>query len=919
MWIVLAAAGLLVAGMAPVAATQTTTSTDVETAPPSVPTFPEATPKTGTVHSRAASTSSTITETATSTASAMRSAAPASASPPTVAGPSAPSDATLSPVGKAQTSVANDAPQPASETWRYALPGSPNNDVLVPLPNGNVAARYTDSNGPRSGLVEISHSGTTSSIYNPSAESIYTEVPVVGPDNTLYMIVQTSDFSFHLEALRDGVARWNVPISYYRYGGQGPPILGADGNVWAVESDINNSDSCWLQSFSTTNGDSLQRVDLPSCGRSTSGESVLPDAVAYSNGIVVPFGPSIAWVTYGGKILANIPVPPSVGRGLRFQDPRGTSDAGLGTSASLDGAVFLQSDACSDTQTVVVAKMTPAGIAWNHTYSAPATLCKQESFEGTISALPDGGVVLNYDSASLSTGVTVLDADGSERWRHVGDLDAQLPGTFSNIYSPLMGVSVDRSGMIGVVQTLWKGDGNYQYNSIINIVGSRDGSIVQELTPTLVSTDDRANFPGLDAVAFDSGRVYTRVDRYRTGGLTYVDSDVYAFDASTVAGNYPISSVLTLAAESGATPTVTTSTTSRTSTTSTSTSTSTSSTTSTTRPTSATASGGPSYFALGDSIPSGHGLTGGYYDLGGPHPPGSSCNRSNLSYPFIIASDLIKRHKIATFLPATNHLACNGQPSQYIRDEEAKAAAEAIKSLPKVASRRVDAYVSLDAGIDDFHFASDDTLGHLACDSAQGFQGWINPIIERVMTNLYGPLSPPDPSSPTFLTDLLKGGLPDRKPDEKAILPQLLSASPGRTRIVLHGLYNPVQGNLVHPLVLAAIKVSATQCPTLSFPLTLLKQAQIVSRIASTLEQLDSAYQNVVELANSGTGSQVRFVSLLGTFANHVRCDGGRSYVQPFVLPLPDLFPANGNDCVHPSVAGAKAIAAAVERALLAS
>lgn len=286
----------------------------------------------------------------------------------------------------------------------------------------------------------------------------------------------------------------------------------------------------------------------------------------------------------------------------------------------------------------------------------------------------------------------------------------------------------------------------------------------------------------------------------------------------------------------------------------------------------------PAYFALGDSIPSGHGLK-----------PYSSvdCKRSVFSYPSTVAS-LMWYYKLAY---ESSNVACSGASTSDIGSQAQLVAAkirERTASLAQnhQASLPIDAYISVDGGIDNEPFAGPSSSYHLACDDSAHFQAWWQGVLTSVQGDFVGSV-----------------GASLGVPAPTSILGRLLGA--GNTTIVLQGYYNPIQENTSHPLVLWWQR-ELVHCPGANYPLN--------ARAAWALDQFDRSLQNIVSQVNrvvppNTLGPRLRFVQFEDLFSGNTSCTASSSYVQNTGQPFGNDWYQDGDDCVHPSLGGARIIA----------
>jgi hypothetical protein len=299
---------------------------------------------------------------------------------------------------------------------------------------------------------------------------------------------------------------------------------------------------------------------------------------------------------------------------------------------------------------------------------------------------------------------------------------------------------------------------------------------------------------------------------------------------------------------------------------------------------------GPLYIAIGDSIAAGQGL-------GDDLSPG--CKRSRAGYPAMVAQRLIG----AGYTDGWSYdydLACAGATAAAVKGQ-AYDARDLITAhtgtTPATARPGVVAYVSANAGINDFAFGSATTAKHMMCDSRSNAGNWIRVVLGNVARQVIG-----DPST----TDSTPGI------DSTSLLGAVMANA--RATIVLHGYYDPIVPG--SPLLTGWASTAACAADGLTASQ---RADRAVRRAAYLFDQLNRSLQDVVASANSTdpfrtpSYDRARFVTPADAFAGHISCTSPDSFVQP--LP-PDGVSVEGADCAHPSQAGAAAIAGVVSDAL---
>jgi lysophospholipase L1-like esterase len=138
------------------------------------------------------------------------------------------------------------------------------------------------------------------------------------------------------------------------------------------------------------------------------------------------------------------------------------------------------------------------------------------------------------------------------------------------------------------------------------------------------------------------------------------------------------------------------------------------------------------YFALGDSIASGHGLG----------DDGTPCHRSALAYPSLVERGLETRYTYVHF-PASHFLACSGATatkpdSKTLKPDGDKWLAnqvtKAIQLIAKIPANRP-VLVSITIGMNDFHWADLSIVTHLS-QNASDFQSWVDDTNRSIATEL---------------------------------------------------------------------------------------------------------------------------------------------------------------------------------------
>lgn len=287
----------------------------------------------------------------------------------------------------------------------------------------------------------------------------------------------------------------------------------------------------------------------------------------------------------------------------------------------------------------------------------------------------------------------------------------------------------------------------------------------------------------------------------------------------------------------------------------------------------------PLFFALGDSVVSGHGIKP-YYPAGGSSQLTSvKCKRSDEGFAYRL-SQLLSNEGLVDPWPDNGYGTAKNAPCTGFTSKQIANTAFALPNVESwIRNSGRDALVLVNGGMNDFDFGSGSTGRHVFCDSKQDFELWVRGVTAGIIAPFVG-----TGDSQTF---------------DKSILGRLLDA--GNTTVVVTGYYNPIEQNLSHPLLLWWRSSSPSWCS--------LSLGTALDRAAWANDQLNRALQASVDFANTqrlGAGrDRARFVQPATAFLSHVSCDGN-GFVQKHVI-VSD--PIDGDDCIHPNRAGANVLA----------
>lgn len=309
------------------------------------------------------------------------------------------------------------------------------------------------------------------------------------------------------------------------------------------------------------------------------------------------------------------------------------------------------------------------------------------------------------------------------------------------------------------------------------------------------------------------------------------------------------------------------------------------------------------YFALGDSIASGHGLM----DTGGP------CHRSPRAYPYLVANVLGDQHATLVRFPAEHHLACSGAKTGAIEDGDDPAhwfehqVDEAIQLLrARSGGRR--ALISVTIGANDFDFLNSPLLAAVIALPSPLFETWVEGTAAAVASRL------------------------------QVQIERLLN-EPG-VAVVLTDYYNPTnQSSIVFNWLptetCLALPLSNFGCYERTNTIVDALNSAITDKVVATLHQQFPLLQvtDVRERFRQDGGHEAP-LPLCGTwlptpFTTWVQYPGdpesnslssmGAEWIPDEMKPLQDLARQGRltGDCIHPTGSGAMAIAEEVIAAAL--
>jgi lysophospholipase L1-like esterase len=308
------------------------------------------------------------------------------------------------------------------------------------------------------------------------------------------------------------------------------------------------------------------------------------------------------------------------------------------------------------------------------------------------------------------------------------------------------------------------------------------------------------------------------------------------------------------------------------------------------------------YFALGDSVASGHGL---------PDSQGAPCQRSRHAYPYVVAGLLAERYGAGNV--RFEHLACSGArvataPAEMVRSclrglgraaaDDARALC-AYKSLHNQVTRVLDqlsdrpALVSITIGVNDARWTQLDHAADMLLETDQAFIAEIDQLAAQIERALSAELERllAHPNVDIVLTDYY-----DPFNDESVVF-----RTARRTQQLTWGPWN----------------VSAEPCTG--------TDRNDVEHHLSCAERVDyglRALRAITERAAAASAGRVAPASLLDTFRGHEAGRGicglaapsaGTSWIQSTGGDRLGTRP----DCFHPNEDGARAIALAIDAAIV--
>ena len=309
--------------------------------------------------------------------------------------------------------------------------------------------------------------------------------------------------------------------------------LGADGRLYLYYSDN------LIHVYDRNNGALLSSFAVPTSfsPNYVSDSSLL----AYESGLVLVDDSTATWLSYSGVPIATISLS-SVSHSLSglvwsFASPM---------SVSFSGNLFLiDSGAVSadgTSATYVLASVSPNGIQWSTTQTiAECTQWFNSAFSTpSAHALPDGGVVVSWDSDSIvcAKSLSAYNADGSLRWEIAGAAD---PG---NDDGGTTATYVDASGRIVQMVENFVAPSDPCASGRVGIADYAAGLVLDDTNGTLVTTFSAGTgtngcplptwFPDL---ALAPGRIYmaSQTTGYNGNG----PGSLWTVDEAGLQGDYP--------------------------------------------------------------------------------------------------------------------------------------------------------------------------------------------------------------------------------------------------------------------------------------------------------------------------------------------------------------------------------------------
>ena len=579
----------------------------------------------------------------------------------------------------------------------------PNTTQPVTTPSGGtLGVSCYSSSSHLSPLVDLRKNGTRIWSQTPSAGTDpCPHTAIADAAGNVYAVLSTSDGSELRAYSPAGVVRWTVSLGSASPWRTDNIALGWNGSLFLQ---LFNGSGALVEGFSEATG--ARTFDVGEYD----GDGIYP----YSGGIALAQPQGTVYYSYRGKEIGSTQL--SVLSAYEAYSAAGGPD----------GTVFVAGwESSCGSKTFSVSKITPAGLAWTKT-DPDETVCGQTS----LSATPDGGVVLSWNQGAGSWLYRSYDSSGSVRWTESPpDVPASATG-YGGYIAPI----VDESGDVGLP---------YEYSYAcadqsltcqgfqIDLVSENTGG--ETYAPVVVQhAPGNAYLDGADA---GPGYLYVGAAADSSGGTTSNTIDGFAVPGLTV--SYPAS------LEPG-------------------------------QPLPA-----HRYVAMGDSIPYGHGLadpgTKGHDGLPPNQPP------SPRAYPSLVANAMGYRLSVRSSYCTISggQLAVSGAPMSPKNDTGKWADCSSGGREPSVLPTELDAaslassppeLVTIQGGADDINFAgcleyalgAPGILGGEKCSSGNS----VTPTIAARLTNVTAALT--------------------------TLLSQIKSETGGVTRIAVVNYYQPI-------------------------------------------------------------------------------------------------------------------------------
>jgi lysophospholipase L1-like esterase len=406
--------------------------------------------------------------------------------------------------------------------WQATLTSCPTSIVATP----RAGALTGCWSGASSSLSEVDGGGQE--LWSRSdAPHMAAAEPIVDAAGNWYRYqINTNSDAYVIVGGQGSAIRWQTPVSLANSCCGLPLQLGADGRLYIYTQNYQ------ILAINRTTGAVEATFTLPRKAFGTQGAVIDESAFrSYLGGLVMENGGNALWVSYSGSLLASV------------AEPRPSSEpllhCGAAACVAPDGTLFVTTPYVpdSDPHRFTIAKLSPAGVAWQYTRRVPAecdsTFARSTYFEP--SALPDGGVAVYWENfgGDCPYNITTFNADGSPRWTASSGF-ADADATIYDNQQPI----IDGSDRVVQVTDEVSSDASCT-NDYYSVIATYDGT-TGDLVGTAWAGVDAHDCPigsyGSD-VAISSGRMLA------AGPITGVSGDgsdyLWAFDQSGLLGSYP--------------------------------------------------------------------------------------------------------------------------------------------------------------------------------------------------------------------------------------------------------------------------------------------------------------------------------------------------------------------------------------------